>query len=244
MTLATDLDVNDGLVDPLLQSVREQADASPGVRVPEPAHYPPTAGNCSPFADSTWWGLLIATANTVERQLKRLFAQLDATWVHDAVVDAVWDLQNRAHEAPMCVRSALYQAAYRNACNAATSERAARQRERRWYDNYVATLDQETPDQADRSCEHACARIVALLPDEEMRTIFRLCADGERQTSVFASALGLSNLEPAEQCRRIKRAKDRMKKYVSRHEVIRAIGRAAVTPGGRDADDPCEQHYS
>ncbi len=111
------------------------------------------------------------------------------------------------------------------------SERAAKGRDGRWYLSHDADVVHENADEAVHPCEDACTRIIALLPDEEMKTVFRLCAEGERRTSIFASALGLSDLGVTEQNLRIKRAKDRMKKYLTRHECIRAIGRAAVAKG-------------
>jgi len=51
---------------------------------------------------------------------------------------------------------------------------------------------------------------------DEERECLRLIRDGERRTAVFASALGLAGLAPADQERRVKQVKDRVKRRLAR----------------------------
>lgn len=56
---------------------------------------------------------------------------------------------------------------------------------------------------------------VAGLSDAD-RLVFELMLDGERETAVFAAALGLTHVPPDEQAAAVKRAKDRVKARLRR----------------------------
>ena len=61
-------------------------------------------------------------------------------------------------------------------------------------------------------------RIFALVPDPKDRAVLRLMLDGERSTSAFAHALGISHLAKREREEGVKRCKDRLIKHIRRSE--------------------------
>lgn len=54
------------------------------------------------------------------------------------------------------------------------------------------------------------------LPDPVDRTLFRLMAEGERETAVYSVVLGIEELPPTEQRKIVKRHKDRITKRLQR----------------------------
>ncbi len=56
------------------------------------------------------------------------------------------------------------------------------------------------------------AKVMALAETDEERTVLRLMIDGERQTAVFALALGLTHLPEREQTTTVQQIKDRLDK--------------------------------
>ena len=90
------------------------------------------------------------------------------------------------------------------------------QREDQW-------LSTESDDEL--AAREVCRTIGDALPDPRMQAIFRLCARGERTTSVFAAALGVERLPLMEQRRLIKREKDRLLKLLHRNHAVREIVR-------------------
>ncbi|MBX6771848.1 MAG: sigma-70 family RNA polymerase sigma factor [Chloroflexi bacterium] len=63
--------------------------------------------------------------------------------------------------------------------------------------------------------EQVLPSVIAALTAEE-RVVLELMAQGERRTQVFAEALGIDGLSPADQRRRVKQLKDRLKKRLER----------------------------
>jgi len=63
--------------------------------------------------------------------------------------------------------------------------------------------------------EQVLPSVIAVLTAEE-RVVLELMAQGERRTQVFAEALGIDGLSPADQRRRVKQLKDRLKKRLER----------------------------
>lgn len=60
------------------------------------------------------------------------------------------------------------------------------------------------------------ARLKQFLADDRDLRVIELMIDGERETAVFADALGIADLSSTEQKRLVKRAKDRLKKVLER----------------------------
>ncbi len=56
----------------------------------------------------------------------------------------------------------------------------------------------------------------------EERTVFTLMMEGERSTRVAAAALNFEHLEFAEQAKRVKRLKDRIKKRIQRRGLVQS----------------------
>lgn len=98
------------------------------------------------------------------------------------------------------------------------SERARREREGRW----AETQRQEVPprdlvaEQRAEAMAGMAIRIRESLLDDRMRITFDLWLEGERETEVYAAALGLEALPVAEQRRAVKRERDRLTKFLNR----------------------------
>lgn len=63
--------------------------------------------------------------------------------------------------------------------------------------------------------------IFTVVQEPRDRAVLKLMMDGERKTSAFALALGISHLSKRERKRRVKQCKDRLIKYVRRSEEKR-----------------------
>jgi hypothetical protein len=61
------------------------------------------------------------------------------------------------------------------------------------------------------------AQLMSMLPNQQDRQILALRLQGERRTEAFAKILQISHLPIAEQRREVKRAKDRIDKFLRRH---------------------------
>jgi hypothetical protein len=67
-------------------------------------------------------------------------------------------------------------------------------------------------------------KIVRLVAEPAERRVLALMRDGVRATAPYAEALGLSALPQAEQRRRVKQAKDRLKKRLARSDLLAGGG--------------------
>lgn len=67
-----------------------------------------------------------------------------------------------------------------------------------------------------RSLAFVRAEVAAILADPTDLAVVTLLMDGVRETAPYAEALGIAHLPPEEQRRRVKQAKDRWKKRLSR----------------------------
>jgi hypothetical protein len=105
------------------------------------------------------------------------------------------------------------------------SERARRVREARW----AGTQRQEVPprdlvaEQRAEAMAEMADQIRESLMDDRMRTTFDLWLEGERETEVYAAALGLEALPVAEQRRAVKREKDRLRVFLRRKEHTQRV---------------------
>jgi hypothetical protein len=56
-----------------------------------------------------------------------------------------------------------------------------------------------------------------------MQAVFDIWIAGGRDSSAFASALGITYMAPAEQAKHVKREKDRMQKHLHRSVAVRQL---------------------
>jgi len=171
----------------------------------------------------------ISTGERVVRRLTKAYPELSQEDLHDAVTDAVVEWHSVGPERSPIGFGVLYRASWRNAANKARSERARRHREASWQllqaeePGGLETLTAE-PDKP-RMIDH----VEALLPDRNLRVVFRLWVAGERPTQAYAAALGISRLPIDVQRKRVNREKDRLLKYLQRNPTIRTVA-AQVRP--------------
>jgi hypothetical protein len=116
----------------------------------------------------------------------------------------------------------LYRDAWRNAANILSGEKRRRYRElRSWRpseDSSTAIMEQE-------SIEQLVDSIRRTLPDKDMQAVFDTWIAGGRRSSAFARALGITDMGPAEQGKRVKRAKDRLLKHLRRSVAAHQLAR-------------------
>jgi hypothetical protein len=123
--------------------------------------------------------------------------------------------------------SALYVAAWRNARDFVASSRARVKRQQIW--SLLHFRDgMSDPSECEDAFVHACKRIARILPDDKMREIFRLLAEGERSTSAYAAILGVGSRPVPEQRHAVKNAKDKLYKFLRRNRSIRLIAEEAL----------------
>lgn len=145
--------------------------------------------------------------------LRSAFPHLSSDAVQDSITDAILEW-HRDHPAKAIPGHFLKVAAWRNAANAAASERARLARESAWAAAELNTSGETGVVPTTRSI--AVPGIEARLRDERMRVTFRLLMLGERRTEAFAQALGLSDLPPPVRLRIVRREKDRTRRFVRR----------------------------
>ena len=206
----------------------------------ESSHAAPGAARDSAISES------LATGERLMVRLCRRFPYLSLDTLHDAVTDAVieWHLVGEHSDAIDPGR--LYLAASRNAVNSIRSDAARKRRETAWQRTQLRQLEPPgppgvsfpesrspdspaSPSLVDRPLAAVIASIDSQLLDERMRTVFRLCTHGSRDTRIFAAALNISQLPPEEQRRIVKREKDRLKKYLQRTHATRELVAAAAS---------------
>lgn len=98
------------------------------------------------------------------------------------------------------------------------SERARQEREGRWAETQrrEAPLRDLAAEQRAEVLAGLADQIRESLLDERMRITFDLWLEGERETAVYAEALGLEALPVAEQRRAVKRERDRLRVFLRR----------------------------
>jgi hypothetical protein len=164
----------------------------------------------------------LSVGESVAHILASAFPRLSRDDLHDAVTDAVIEWHSVSPERPPVSFSSLYRAAWRNAANRASSERARKQREASWQSLQASERARFDPLATESEGSFTVELIVELLPDRAMRLVFRLWIKGERPAQSYARALGLSKLPIDVQRKRVNREKDRLVKYLNRNPVIRA----------------------
>lgn len=170
----------------------------------------------------------IAAKEHVIRSLTRAFPVLGADAAEDAFMAAIREWRARAR--PGEVAPPLHQfrlMAWRRARDIAKSERARKEREAEWQSlrppcqGIYSTG--EIAECRQRVAESVCEVILALLPDERMREIFRLRSKGDPSWASFAEALGIQGMPPEQQRLEIEREKDRFRKFVRRSSAIQRV---------------------
>ena len=170
----------------------------------------------------------IATAllNPLTGELCREFPALDLGLVCDGVTDALLDYC--AHPSAFDpVRGVpldryLHGNAWRNVCNLLRRETRRRSREEKAAELYpVVELSASVGNllQDDEQLRRR-QQLLALFEDPRDRRVVELRLQGERRTSEFAKALGISDLPIETQRREVKRAKDRIDKVISRKKGV------------------------
>lgn len=164
--------------------------------------------------------LAAAALEPLAASLRHQFPGADEHDCRSAAIDAIWDLiQNPAAYDPTRrgLRGFLQMAA-------AGDFRNFRRRQRKHHAGRessecveLAADERNTlPDDTGPSFDDPplAVEIDSFAADE--RAVFELMREGERDTPVFAAALGLGHLSPAEQADAVKRVKDRIKKRLQR----------------------------
>ncbi|MEX1183355.1 MAG: hypothetical protein WEF86_08970 [Gemmatimonadota bacterium] len=154
--------------------------------------------------------------------LARKFPGLDHADVCNAVADAVdeWQCKVGSTGAQPDPRHLLH-AAWCNCANCARSSDRRGQRERRWFESSISSREREWMDAREMQFGVFRRRVAELMPDDEMRSIFSCWLIGERDTQVYVEALGLADASDDVQHQSVKRAKDRLVKFLSRSRAVR-----------------------
>lgn len=154
------------------------------------------------------------------RRLEAAFPRAALELAESAFVDTVLEL----HEAPDHPNAltaswpVVYVRCWRRLRALVRSERARREREARWAAEHQATVSPPDDLAGQRAALSAdlIGRVRGLLPDSRMRITFDLWLEGERETAVYAKALGLEALPVAEQRPAVKRERDRLRVFLRR----------------------------
>lgn len=152
--------------------------------------------------------------------LRRAFPAAPPDAAETAFTDTVLELHRATGEPDALTApwSLVYVRCWRRVRALVRSEQARRAREGRW----AAAQRQEVPprdiaaEQRVETMAGLADKIREALLDERMRITFDLWFDGERETAVYAAALGLRELPVAEQRRAVKRERDRLRVFLSR----------------------------
>jgi DNA-directed RNA polymerase specialized sigma24 family protein len=166
----------------------------------------------------------IATAllGSLTTELSREFPTIDIGLVWDGVTDALLDYcaEPTAFDADRGVPldRYLHRNAWRNVANFLRQEKRRKIREEKSAELYpVVELSASAGNPSeDNENSHRRHHLLALLKDTRDRQVLELRLQGERRTSEFAKALGISHLPIETQRLEVKKAKDRISKVISR----------------------------
>ena len=165
----------------------------------------------------------------ISQRLQAKYRTTDADVVHDAVVDALLDYVERPEQYDPTRRSLLgflLMAAERDLQNA-----RPRHVRRQQHESGGDPVELETSggnieiargrDVGDEMAdEDAATRLraeaMAVMADDQERTVLRLMLDGVRETAAYARELGWLNLTPSAQREQVNRLKDRVTKRLRR----------------------------
>lgn len=108
--------------------------------------------------------------------------------------------------------------ALENSISADVEQDAQRRNEEQEGRAFAASVGENAPPYLPEGISLALVRaeVAAILADPTDRAIVTLLMDGVRETAPYADTLGIAHLPPQEQRRRVKQAKDRWKKRLSR----------------------------
>ncbi|MEX2611820.1 MAG: response regulator [Gemmatimonadota bacterium] len=142
---------------------------------------------------------------------------------HDCIVDVVlgW-YRSLVDTASLPYPSAVLNMARKKASTVLQSQERRTAREERWWDMPTSVSD-AADDLGRRQFREVYEEIQPLLPDEECRTIHWHFLECERDTALYAAALGISHLPLDEQRADVQRVKGRLRKVLSRNHHIRTL---------------------
>ena len=167
--------------------------------------------------------------------VRQKFSSVDATLLHDSVVDAVLNYAERPTQydpSKMGLMGYLAMSAKGDVLNALAALRRRSVREQSLDDVEVSAAGRKRLSKALENQMTAADiaidnlqggrllhRMRGAVRGPEDARIIQLMIDGERRTERFAAALGLEKADPAEQREAVKRHKDRIRKRLVRLEV-------------------------
>ena len=173
--------------------------------------------------------LYLCHAASLKRQLASAYRTTDPDLIHDATVTALLDYAEHPERFDRSLRGLggyLRMAAERDLLNLLPRHRRRLEREtggdpleleaqgRNIGSEAVDLLGEGVADQ--EAAIALVAQAMAAARTEEERVVMRLMLAEEKATAVFAAALGLGAVPPAEQRRRIFAIKDRLRKRLGR----------------------------
>lgn len=155
--------------------------------------------------------------------LRARFPGTETEEVEDAVEDAIIDAVRNRQRLRQPSRGWLYYAAWRNVRDRAASIRARREREQFWVVesrlNGLVVYDPAIRSENAERVKLVVNRIREQLPENE-KVVLSLLLDGVRDTEVYASALGISQLSTSRRHSEVARIKDRVRKRLRRNHSI------------------------
>jgi hypothetical protein len=159
--------------------------------------------------------------DVLRARLARQFPKTDPDLIWDGIIQALVEYRaalpalrtaydDSSSGAIQC-ESGLARAAWRNIANLVRSEKRRHAREAR----AAATWDSQ-PQNADWM-KRNIVELLPLLADPRDRDFLSLCAAGERRLDPLIGALTLTDIEESDRRRAVKRARDRIIRYLQRH---------------------------
>lgn len=164
------------------------------------------------------------------RDVARKFPRIDTEIICDGVTDAILEFCAKPHRFNDSLGIPLYRfiamAAWRNVANLVRSDARRRAREQKSLELFGHPQDVELRRYAGNVIEEEqltgqrMERVNHLLTEPVDKKILQLRLKGERRTEEFARVMQITHLSVAEQRREVKRAKDRIDKFLQRNSGV------------------------
>lgn len=171
-------------------------------------------------ADPTYAGAFAALAlPALTAELARLFPRLHPHDVETAAGDALLAFFRRPHAYDpdrLPLPAYLRLIGRRRVANCLAREKRHRDGRIPWDSVELDLPDRNDPEEDLAFADHPRLRAVIDALPEADRRVFDLMLAGERDTAVFAAALGIGDLPAGEQFAAVKKAKDRIKARLKR----------------------------
>jgi hypothetical protein len=164
------------------------------------------------------------------REVSRLFPRTDVQIVCDGVTDAILefcanpDRYDKTLGVP--VHRFIGMAARRNVSNLVRAEVRRKNREQKFVGladlprNVELPADAGNVIQEEKLIEQRIERFMEFLKEPMDKKILQLKLTGERRTAEFARVMQIGHLPVSQQRREVKRAKDRIDKFLERHRGV------------------------